>query len=385
MASMLGALVTHAAIATSDLIRARYTGLADASALVGSHATRANGTIGGNVMNASPAMDTGAPLLCLGAQAELIGPGGTRLVDLADLWTGPGTTQRPTRRASRVDSHTHPAAGTGTSYVRLQYRRQMEIAVVGAGVAVTLLDGMVTRGRCGHRRAGPHYPSSGGGRGRTGRHRWQPGCGEAAANAAAAAARPIDDVRASADYRRAMAAVITRPRHPGRPGPGPGRDRGRPCQRIHLSETDMTYPITLEVNGVHYPLTVDAHASLLHTVRDQVGLTGSKEGCDDSECGACMMLIDGRPVNSCSYLGGPGRWQSDHDRGRAYHRSGPHPPAGGLSHRRSRAMRILHARHARSRPHRYSPPTPIRPTMKSESLSRETCAAAPDTTESCEQ
>ena len=64
----------------------------------------------------------------------------------------------------------------------------------------------------------------------------------------------------------------------------------------------MTYPIALEVNGVLYPLIVDAHASLLHTVRDQVGLTGSKEGCDDSECGACMMLIDGRPVNACSYL-----------------------------------------------------------------------------------
>jgi aerobic-type carbon monoxide dehydrogenase small subunit (CoxS/CutS family) len=65
---------------------------------------------------------------------------------------------------------------------------------------------------------------------------------------------------------------------------------------------DITYPITLDVNGAPYPLTVDAQASLLHTVRDQVGLTGSKEGCDDSECGACMMLIDGRPVNSCSYL-----------------------------------------------------------------------------------
>jgi carbon-monoxide dehydrogenase small subunit len=37
-------------------------------------------------------------------------------------------------------------------------------------------------------------------------------------------------------------------------------------------------------------------------VRDELGLTGSKEGCDDSECGACMMLLDGKPVNSCSYL-----------------------------------------------------------------------------------
>jgi len=60
--------------------------------------------------------------------------------------------------------------------------------------------------------------------------------------------------------------------------------------------------ITLNVNGVAYPVDVTAHASLLDTVRDKLGLTGSKEGCDDSECGACMMLLDGRPTNSCSYL-----------------------------------------------------------------------------------
>ncbi|NND04496.1 MAG: (2Fe-2S)-binding protein [Acidimicrobiia bacterium] len=64
----------------------------------------------------------------------------------------------------------------------------------------------------------------------------------------------------------------------------------------------MTYQITLHVNSVPYPLNVDPHATLLRVVREQVGLTGSKEGCDDSECGACMMLIDGQPVNSCSYL-----------------------------------------------------------------------------------
>jgi carbon-monoxide dehydrogenase small subunit len=64
----------------------------------------------------------------------------------------------------------------------------------------------------------------------------------------------------------------------------------------------VSYPITLTVNGFAYPLTVEPHTSLLRVIREQVGLTGSKEGCDDSECGACMMLIDGRPVNSCSYL-----------------------------------------------------------------------------------
>ena len=64
----------------------------------------------------------------------------------------------------------------------------------------------------------------------------------------------------------------------------------------------MSYPATLSVNGVAYPIQVEAHATLLQAVRDVIGLTGSKEGCDDSECGACMMLLDGKPVNACSYL-----------------------------------------------------------------------------------
>jgi aerobic-type carbon monoxide dehydrogenase small subunit (CoxS/CutS family) len=59
---------------------------------------------------------------------------------------------------------------------------------------------------------------------------------------------------------------------------------------------------TLTVNGFSYPVELDPGTSLLNAVRDAVGLTGSKEGCDDSECGACMMLLDGKPVNACSYL-----------------------------------------------------------------------------------
>jgi aerobic-type carbon monoxide dehydrogenase small subunit (CoxS/CutS family) len=64
----------------------------------------------------------------------------------------------------------------------------------------------------------------------------------------------------------------------------------------------MRYQATLTVNGVGYPVEVEPWRSLLSVLRDEVGLTGSKEGCDDSECGACMVLLDGRPVNSCSYL-----------------------------------------------------------------------------------
>ena len=64
----------------------------------------------------------------------------------------------------------------------------------------------------------------------------------------------------------------------------------------------MSEHIVLNVNGVPYPVTIDQSRNLLSVIRTEIGLTGTKEGCDDCECGACMVLLDGRPVNSCSYL-----------------------------------------------------------------------------------
>jgi aerobic-type carbon monoxide dehydrogenase small subunit (CoxS/CutS family) len=58
----------------------------------------------------------------------------------------------------------------------------------------------------------------------------------------------------------------------------------------------------LSVNGIGYTVAIPAHRTLVSVLRSELGLTGTKEGCDDCECGACMVLIDGRPVNSCSYL-----------------------------------------------------------------------------------
>ena len=64
----------------------------------------------------------------------------------------------------------------------------------------------------------------------------------------------------------------------------------------------MKRPLPLLVNGVMYEVEVEPHRNLLSVIRNEVGLTGAKEGCDDSECGACMVLLDGRPANSCSVL-----------------------------------------------------------------------------------
>ena len=69
-----------------------------------------------------------------------------------------------------------------------------------------------------------------------------------------------------------------------------------------MSKSFESQSFELNVNGVDYPVTVELDRNLLSVIRGEVGLTGTKEGCDDCECGACMVLLDGQPVNSCSYL-----------------------------------------------------------------------------------
>jgi carbon-monoxide dehydrogenase small subunit len=64
----------------------------------------------------------------------------------------------------------------------------------------------------------------------------------------------------------------------------------------------MKHAATLTVNGIAYPVELDGDTTLVKALRDQLGLTGTKEGCDDCECGACMVMVDGRPVNSCTYF-----------------------------------------------------------------------------------
>src|SRR3954454_17449761 len=121
---LLGALTTHAWLAADPDVRATWTALADAASIVGSPATRGTGTIGGNLMNASPAAETTAPLVVFDATVTLRAVGGaSRTVPVADLATGPGRTiARPGELLATV-SVPATAARSGSAYIRLEYRR----------------------------------------------------------------------------------------------------------------------------------------------------------------------------------------------------------------------------------------------------------------------
>ncbi len=206
----LGALVTHAELVSNPTVRRRLTALADACAIVGSHATRAQGTIGGNLMNASPAMESGGPLLCFASTITLRSKSGTRTLGVDELLAGPGrTTASPDELLESVDVPL-PTDGSGSCYLRLEYRRQMEIAVVGATAVLALQDGRVRDARVAITALAPtirRVPDAeqalvGTDAG--------PDAATDAAQAIADASEPISDLRGSDDYRRAMAAVIGR-------------------------------------------------------------------------------------------------------------------------------------------------------------------------------
>jgi CO/xanthine dehydrogenase FAD-binding subunit len=203
---VIGAGVSHHAIESDPTIGAEWSALADASALVGSPATRHVGTLGGNVMNGSPAMDTGAPLVVFGAEAELASGNGSRRVDMATLWVGPGRTSAAADELCVAIHLPARAPRSGSAYVRLEYRRAMEIAVVGAAASVTLsAAGAVESVRVALTAVAATIVEVTGLTGGS-----VVDVAAAAEAAAAEQATPISDLRASDRYRRHCIGVMAR-------------------------------------------------------------------------------------------------------------------------------------------------------------------------------
>ena len=207
----IGAGTSHAEIERHPDVLARFTALADGSALVGSPATRHVGTIGGNLANASPANETGSPLLVLGASVELASKDAVRVIPLSGFFEGPGRTAlRPGELITAV-TLPGPTGAAGSAYIRLDYRQAMEIAVVGAAAMVSLDDGgRIAGARLALTAVAPTCIEVDG---VAEALRGRDPMGVAApwddvGRLAAGAARPIDDVRAPAAYRTAMVPVV---------------------------------------------------------------------------------------------------------------------------------------------------------------------------------
>ena len=207
----VGAATPTADICGHGGLSAAFPGLVEASGLIGSDQIQSRSTWGGNLANASPAADTPPSLIVNDARAVIAGPGGERTVPVAEIATGPGATSLGPGELIVEFELDEPPARTADAYLRLIPRTEMDIAVVGAAVRVTLNeDSTVAAAAIALGAVAPTVVRVPEAEAALVGHE---ASGEALAAvdaAAAAAASPIDDKRGTVAYRRQVAGVLAR-------------------------------------------------------------------------------------------------------------------------------------------------------------------------------
>ena len=208
----IGAAVPCYRIYGDGQIAAAYPGLMDAAKLVGGTGIQGRASLGGNLCNASPAGDTIPPMIVLGGEAEIAGPNGTRKVAVEDFCTAPGRTVLAEGEFLVSLHFPAPAPNSGAYYRRFIPRNEMDIAVVGVGASVALSGDkssfVSARIAVGAVAPTPLFVSAAG-EALAG----EPVSDEAirrAADIARDAARPISDMRGTAEYRKHLTSVLTR-------------------------------------------------------------------------------------------------------------------------------------------------------------------------------
>ena len=204
----IGAGCTMNQVAENPEIRARYGLLAQACSSVASYQLRNRATLGGNCCNASPAADSAPALYCLDAATEIYGPDGLRCLPIAEFFAGPGRTAL--RKGEFLTGLLLPPAPDGAIGVfhKLGRTQMGDIATVSVAVYAwgerPALSWRIALGAVGPTPLYAHEAAA------ALAAEGSPACVSAAADLAAQAARPIDDLRASAAYRRAMVKVFAR-------------------------------------------------------------------------------------------------------------------------------------------------------------------------------
>jgi carbon-monoxide dehydrogenase medium subunit len=204
----IGALVRHKDCERSEALRGRYGVLGDAAPQISDPIVRNLGTVAGSLAHADPQGDWGSALLAVGAQVEAIGPGGTRTIELAELFQGPFTTAlEPTEIITSVRVP-DPGPRAGGTYLKLE-RKVGDFATVGVAVHLSLDNGTVGRAGIALTAVGPRNLRAREAEERLAGAPLDDETIREAAQLAAEAAQPRSDNRGSADYKRSVVRVFT--------------------------------------------------------------------------------------------------------------------------------------------------------------------------------
>lgn len=327
----LGANVTHNQVVGTPEVVADAFPLARACWLVGAPQIRNRGTVAGNCITASPANDTIAPLWAMDATFTLASRDrGERTLTCAEFFHGVRKTAlQPDEMLVRINVPALKPTERGT-FLKLGLRQAQAISVVNVAVVLGIGDwglgnssipnpqSSISDARIALGSVAPTIVRASEAEAYLAGKTLTDEVIAHAAELTAAAARPISDIRGSAEYRRDMVRVLTaralRQLRDGTEREGwpekPVLLQGAANRRISESasrgflkdESPVPNPqslISLTLNGKPTSLPNARGKTLLRALREDAGLTGTKEGCAEGECGACTVWLDGAAVMSC--------------------------------------------------------------------------------------
>ena len=205
----IGAAASAAAVSRSA-IAANYPAVAQSARLIGGVQVQNRASLGGNICNGAPSADGVPALVCHAAEARIAGPAGTRQVPLEEIFVGPGKIAIEASELLVSIVLPPPPARSAVAYLRFTPRREMDIAIAGAGTYIRLDQrGVIAEARVALASVAPTPMRAPLAEQRLVGERPTLALLEEVGRRAAHEARPISDTRGSADYRRSLVAVLT--------------------------------------------------------------------------------------------------------------------------------------------------------------------------------
>lgn len=292
---LIGAGVTHNEIVLSSAVVDRALPLAQACWEVGSPQLRNRATVVGNLVTASPANDTITPLRALGATLEIASTAGSRMVDLADFHRGVRQIDMaPDEMVVRLRVRAMDSDERGI-FLKVGLRKAQAISVIHLALVLDFDGDEVSSAAIALGSVAPTIIRAPEAEAFLQGRRLGSDTIAEAARLVAEGPKPIDDVRATAAYRRAELERMTV--RGLRALAGGEQAAFFPRDPVTLGRRRFVSNLTT-VNGLPLSSPPDSNSTLLDWLRE-LGLTGSKEGCAEGECGACTIFLDGVAVMAC--------------------------------------------------------------------------------------
>lgn len=302
----LGGLTTHNDVIASDACVRGALPLAQACWEVGAPQLRTRATVAGNLITASPANDTISALNALDATIVLVSVAGEREVPIRDFYPG---FRRTVLQSNELIREIRISALTGRwrgLFLKLGLRQAQAISVIHVAMVLGFGErGTVNEARIALGCLAPVIVRSPMAEAELIGQQLTPDVARRAGDQAAHGVQPISDIRGSADYR--LATVSRLVTHGLERIAASDERTGWPEQPVLLDTGERSVVrtsytgdwIACTLNGHPVTLTGASGKTLLDALREDAGLTGTKEGCAEGECGACTVWIDGQAVMSC--------------------------------------------------------------------------------------